>query len=118
MASTAVSGGPAKYPYPIRVTIARRADGKGLEVHPYTVHLDQRNQNAQNEDIVWECPSCEPFEVVFNKKNGSPFASPSFSHANPRSGLPQPAQGGSSVNYEYTVRVGGLELDPNVIVDR
>jgi hypothetical protein len=92
------------------VTITSKFAGGNLEVHPSTVVLHK----SINEQVVWECPSGEDFDVDFG--NDTPFANSRFDHANPRSGLPQ-VPPDPTKKYKYIVRAGGQKLDPDVIVE-
>ncbi len=74
-----------------------------------------RVSKSKNEELIWVCSEPDA-DFIVSFVNDSPFAGSRFSKDKSHSG-PVQALAHANRNYKYAVMVGGMTLDPVVLVD-
>ena len=106
----------------IAVILIAIAGGAWLITHQGTVHkvkiikgttprvsVDPVRMSRRDE-VEWDADG-EDFDVTFTN---SPFARRDFHKGNPKSGKPNQNQ--PQGTYKYSIKIGGVEVDPSVII--
>ena len=107
--------------------VAKTMDAQGTTITTITINIRVTNGKIHvsqdpvevypNQQVAWASPDGKTFTVNF--PNGGPFKAPSFSNAqnsNKKAQVPSGKPIGKAGTYKYSVKVGNITIDPQIII--